>query len=318
VKKAKRSCLEAIINLMVNSRILIIGANGLIGQAVAREMGSMSSWQGTYYRRPVRGYLYCDITDPDSLDDIFKQVKPACVIHCAQLAGGVDFYEKNPELAKKFHFEGTVNLSRECLKHGAKLIFISSECVFDGKKEFYNETDTPNPVNIYGKYKAESERWISRHLKDYLIIRTMSVFGWDPLTETPNAVMKAYFSITKAQKCIVQAFRWGTPTYVKDLAKAILELSDSSASGIFHIAGKTFINRYEWIRSTCDALGWDTSLLIPQHKNNSGMAFRPVKIGLDTRKFSENFRTRLCTLEEAIKLLKRDISLMHQLESHKV
>ena len=119
--------------------------------------------------------------------------------------------------------------------------------------------------------------------------------------------MQAYFSLSKAQKYVVQAFRWGTPTYVGDLAKAILELSDSNASGIFHIAGRTFINRYEWIKTTCNALGWDTSFLIPQYKNNRGIILRPVKIALDTKKFSENFRTKLSTLEEAIKFLKRDI-----------
>jgi len=298
-------------------KILIIGANGLIGQAVAGEAGSRFSWKGTYYRRQVRGCLRCDITDPESLDGVFKQVKPDFVIHCAQLAGGVDFYERNPELAKKFHFDGTVNLGRECLKHSAKLVFVSSECVFDGKKEFYNETDTPNPINIYGKYKAESENWISRNLKEHLIVRTMSVFGWDPFTETPNAVMKAYFSIARSQKYIVQAFRWGTPTYAGDLAKAILELSDSGASGIFHIAGRSFINRYVWIRTICDALGWDSSLLVPQHKNNSGLAFRPVRIGLDTSKFNDNFSTRLCFLKEAVELLKRDIALMSHVERSK-
>jgi len=303
---------------MNSDKMLIIGANGLVGRAVFKELGGNSRRVGTAYSRPEEGMLHLDITNQQELEEVFKKVSPKYVIHCAQLAGGVDFCEKSPDLAKRFHFDGSINIGRLCKEYNAKFIFLSSECVFDGKKESYNESDTPNPVNVYGKYKAESERWIIRHLKDYLIIRTMSVFGWDPLTETPNAVMKAYFSISKSQKCVVQAFRWGTPTYVRDLAKAILELSDSNASGIFHIAGRTFINRYEWIRNICDALGWDTSLLVPQHKNNSGITLRPVKIGLDTGKFSKNFRSRLSTLEEAIKLLKRDIAVTHQLKSYKV
>jgi len=77
-----------------------------------------------------------------------------------------------------------------CLEYGAKLIFISSECVFDGEKEFYNENDAVCPLSVYGKQKAQSEKWIQGNLDDYVIIRSMSVYGWDPLTKTPNALMK--------------------------------------------------------------------------------------------------------------------------------
>lgn len=296
--------------LAVNSdkKLLVIGATGLIGRNVAYELNRKFAWIGTAYSKAGGGYLKCDIMDPENVADIFNTVKPTHVIHCAQLAGGLDFYEKNPELANKFHFGGTVNLARECLKHGAKLIFISSECVFDGGKNFYNENDAPNPGSIYGKYKAESERWISQSLNDYLIIRSMSVFGWDPLTETPNAIMNAYFSISSGQRCVVSALRWGTPTYVKDLAKAIVELSSTGATGIYHVAGATFVNRYDWLKKTCDALGWDSSLLTPKREVSCGLAFRPLKIGLDTKKFRENFKTKLHSLDESLELMKEDIA----------
>ena len=288
-------------------RLLIIGANGLIGRAVVSQIKPEIYWQGTYFKNATPGCLRCDILNSESIREIFEKVRPTCVLHCAQLAGGVNFCEENPFLAQKFHFDSTVRLGKECLRHNVKLVFISSECVFNGKKENYTEDDAATPLNIYGKYKAKSEEWISSNLKDYAIVRTMSVYGWDPLTKTPNAVMSAYSLISKGRKIHIPAYRWGSPTYVKDLAMAILELTLSKESGIFHVAGATFINRYEWLKKTCEVLGWDSSLLLPLDKLQQGLAIRPSKVYLDTQKFRDNFSTKLHTLEEGLELLRLDM-----------
>jgi dTDP-4-dehydrorhamnose reductase len=297
-------------------RFLVIGAGGLIGQAVAEEIGSKYVWKGTYYLRAKPNYLKCNIMDAINVEEVFDIIKPTHVIHCAQLAGGVDFYERNPNLAKKFHFDATTNIGKQCIKYKAKFLFISSECVFDGKRESCNENDALNPLNVYGKYKAKSEGWIQKNLKDYIIVRTMSVYGWDPFTVTPNAVMRLYFSISKGNKVFVPVFRWGTPTYVKDLARALLELSLSKESGLFHVAGTTFISRYEWLRTTSDVLGWDASLVLPLERISEGIAPRPNKINLDTDKFCERFKTKLHSLQEGLECLKEDFLTYNQNARH--
>jgi len=296
----------------VEEKFLIIGVNGLIGSAVAAEFARNFRWQGTYYSRTVDGCLRCDITDYKNAEEIFSLVRPTCVIHAANLEGGFNICENNPGLARKFHFEGTVNIGRLCQQYNCKFIFLSSECVFDGKKEHYKEEDITSPLSKYGRYKVESEAWIQAFLKDYVIVRTMTVFGWDPLTETPNAVMKVYFSVSRGQKCHVPVLRWGTPTYVGDLAKSIAELALSAETGIFHVAGLSFVNRYAWLKETCQFLGWDSSLVIPQDGIIEDAALRPFRIGLDTEKFRSKFNTRLHNVNESMELLKEDMLRRNQ------
>jgi dTDP-4-dehydrorhamnose reductase len=288
-------------------KILIIGSTGLIGKAVVKEIDSNCDWVGTSYPKAIQGVIRLDITDPDEVKGIFDKVSPTCVIHCANLAGGVDFCEKNPDLAKQFHFEATKYIGKKCLEYKARFVFISSECVFDGTKELYSDDEQPNPLNIYGKWKAKSEEWIKENLENYAIIRTMSVYGWDPKTLTPNAIMKLYFSILKKEKVFVPTFRWSSPTYKEDLARAIVELAKSSESGIYNIAGRSFINRYEWLKRVCEVLEWDSSLLMPQDNPSENDRLRPLSVNFNINKFQSEFTTKLHNLEESLSLLKQDI-----------
>lgn len=291
----------------MRGKTLIIGANGLIGRAVAGRM-KQGLWAGTAYSRNEEGLLGLDVTDEDNLRKVFEEVRPRRLIHCANLAGGLDFYERNPGLAKRFHYDATVNIGNLCRRYNTRFIFLSSECVFDGKKESYCEEDPVSPISVYGRLKAESERWVIENVGDYVIIRAMSVYGWDPMTVTPNAVMKVYFSVSKGKRIGVPVFRWGTPTYVGDLADALLELSVSSEKGIIHVAGPTFINRYDWLSKTAAALGWDAGLIAPIMEADSKELLRPLKVLLDTHKFRQRYTTKLRSLQEGIRLLKEDYS----------
>jgi len=289
-----------------NIKFLVIGASGLVGQAAVKASVGRYEVYKTHFGVPKPGYLTCDITDRAGLEALFKQVKPTHVLHCGQLAGGLDFCEKNPGIAKKFHFDGTVNLGKACLKHNAKLVFISTECVFDGKKEVYTEDDAVNPLSVYGKFKAESEKWLTGNMGNYIVARTMTAYGWDPATVTPNALMKVYFALMKKETIFVPDFRWSSPTYAGDLAAALVEMSLSRHNGLFHVTGSSFIDRYQWLKKTCEFLGWDVSLLKRQAISDQ-VAGRPLKVRLDTTKFRNTFKTKLHTLEEALVLLKQDM-----------
>ena len=296
---------------MLARKFLIIGAQGLIGEHAIAEIDSRYPWQGTYFRRPTEGknFIYCDITDKNNLKEVFKEVQPTHVIHGANLAGGVLFCEKNPDIARKVHLQGTMNVGELCQARGVKFIYPSTECVFDGADDQLYKEDSPcHPLNIYGKCKRESEMWIQGHLKEFIIVRTMSVFGWQPETISPNALMSAYFAISKKEKLSVPTFRWTTPTYVRDLAKAIVELGLSGTKGIFHVVGESYLNRYEWLKKTCDFLGWDSSWLVAQDSPSKNSVPYPAKVRLNTEKFHAQCQTPLNTLEQALVLLRKDIS----------
>lgn len=289
-------------------KFLIIGANGLVGQSVCGVLNGKFPFEGTCFRNQQDGLHSCDITKAEEIKDVFDKVKPDYVLHCANRAGGVDYCQEHPEEAQAFHFEATKNLAQQSQDANAKFIYLSTECVFDGKKEEYTEEDEVNPKSVYGQCKVDSEQWLAENIKDYNVVRTMAIFGWQPQTKTPNALMKIYFASQRQQQVNIPNFRWGTPTYSKDLAHALVELATSESTGLYHVVGSSYLSRWDWLTQTAEALEWDTSYLSSVNSEPEGMAFRPHKVHLRTDKFQNQFHAPLHSVEETIDLLKQDIA----------
>jgi dTDP-4-dehydrorhamnose reductase len=286
---------------------LIIGATGLIGATIAKTIPEKYSRQGTCLRQRPSQLYQLDIRDKNAVAKLVGELRPRYVILSSNLSGGVHYAEKHPAEARELHFKGTLHVAETCRELDTKLIFISSECVFDGKKEVYTETDSLSPLSVYGQCKADCETWIARHLDNFVITRTMSVFGWQPETNAPNAVMSAYFALRDKKEITVPSYRWGTPTYVWDLAEAIVELCLKDSRGIYHITGSTYINRHEWIKKSCEKLGWGSNFIkndpVPPKES-----IYPLKVHLDNHKFRSQFAAGLHPLNESLNLLKSEIS----------
>ncbi len=281
-------------------RFLILGANGLIGQAVSKQVESKYKWYGTYFNRDPLGLTKLDVTSDNALEALFEETKPDCVINCTNLAGGVDYCESNPDLAKRFHLEANMSLGKLCEIFNSRLMFLSTDYVFDGKKCPYKEDDEKNPLNVYGKLKLAAEDWITQNVRKSTIVRTTNVFRWDPETVTPNYMMGLYNAIKENQQFRAPSFLWGNPTYADDLASAIIELCEKKLDGIFHVVGSSFINRYDWAKQTCQVAGWDTSLVIENSDIPDKIVPRPLKSHLDTSKFRQHCETKLSSVDEAI------------------
>lgn len=286
----------------------MIGANGLVGSALCKLFDAQKiPYQGTYHRNlSSKKYLPCDICNPLHLQEVFFKVKPTVVIHCANLSGGVNFCEKNLVQAQAFHFQATQQMVSLCQELEAQLIFISTDYVFDGRAALYSETDAPCPLNAYGRFKYWAEQWIAKHLKNYIIVRTTNVYGWDPHSQTPNYVMNLYRTLQQKKEFQAPSYLWGHPTLVQDLALAIQELSEKKARGIFHVVGSSWMNRYEWALAVSEILNLDSSWLkdvtVPPADN-----IRPLRPRLDTQKFRKNYHTPLRTLEEGLTLFKQEM-----------
>jgi dTDP-4-dehydrorhamnose reductase len=274
--------------------VLVIGACGLIGRQVTGILAKKGlRWRGTFYRRPAKGFIKFDIVDPLDVEKVFLGDPPRAVFHCANLAGGVDFCEMNPGRAAAFHLDGVREIGNWCRKVGAALICISTDYIFDGTKGLYKEEDPPNPLNVYGKLKLQAERWMQDNLDNFLIVRTTNVYGWDPDTVTPNYVMGLYRALKDSKPFNAPSFLWGQPTYVDDLAGALVELWARGARGIFHVVGPSFVNRFEWALKACEILGLDRSKVREAKEPPPSMIPRPLKSGLDTHKFTASCKTAL-------------------------
>jgi dTDP-4-dehydrorhamnose reductase len=290
-----------------SAQVLVIGANGLIGQRISRVLDERGiSWAGTCHRRPAAGLVACDIANPDDVRRLAGSLRPQVVFHCANLAGGVDFCESHPDAASAFHGDATRRLGSWCAQIGATLVFFSSDYVFDGTQPEYREEDAPNPLNIYGRLKLDAERWIQAHLGAFVILRTTNVFGWDPQTATPNYIMAMYGALKRGQPFRAPSFLWGTPTYVGDLAEAAVELIDRGARGVFHVVGSSFVSRFQWALEACRILELDASLVEELAQPSPQMVPRPLRSRLCTDAFTRRYETPLHDATSGLELMKED------------
>jgi dTDP-4-dehydrorhamnose reductase len=281
---------------------LILGANGLIGRAIRKQLEGKYLWYGTYNKRKEPELIEVDITSNNDLKRIFEISNPDCVINCANLAGGVNFCENNPELARKFHFDANVKVGELGNKYNARMVLISTDYVFDGKNPPYKEDDPKNPLNVYGKMKLQAERWMEEHLTQYTIVRTTNVFGWDPLTKTPNFIMGLYKKLNEGKTVKAPSCLWGNPTYVDDLSMAVIELIEKGVNGVFNIVGSSYINRYNWALKLCDVIGIDRRYVVEDKGLIQNSVPRPLKSHLSTGKFRKVCKTQLHTVEEGLEM----------------
>jgi len=288
-------------------KYLIFGGNGLVGSNLRKilQQKGETVFATSIDPEAFGNAILCNILNISELKEVFNITKPDVVINATNLAGGVDFCEKNPELSEKFHFDANVNIGKLCLQYKSIYVIISTDYVFDGSNPPYLEKDETHPLNFYGKHKLMAEKWLISNMPDSLIIRTTNVFGWDPFTKTPNFLMGLYFRLIENQQVKVPSFLWGNPTHAADLSNAIIELCENHEPGteIFNVVGSSFINRYEWSIKFCEIMNLETSLIIKSEDIPYNMVPRPLKSNLSISKFKSLYKTPLHNVDDGLIML---------------
>ena len=203
-------------------RILVFGASGLLGKYLLRE------WKGD--KLVGLSSKDADIRDPQAVRWAIQANRPDWIILSAAYTD-VDGCETNPDLAFAVNFTGAVNVARAAAEYQSRLLFVSTDYVFDGEKSTPYEVDDPrNPQTVYGRSKAQAEIEISRILPAGCIVRTAWLFGTGgkcfPDTILKLSASRPFIEVVDDQR--------GCPTYARDLARAIVELCRRGASGIVH------------------------------------------------------------------------------------
>lgn len=206
-------------------KILITGAKGLVGRALAEHCAASGD--------AVFGYDHesLDIADAEAVDAEIGAHRPDAVINCAAWTD-VDGCETNPAKAEQVNALGPENLARACRNTGALLITISTDYVFDGRKDgFYTQRDQPQPISVYGRFKLEGERRAREASAHTIIVRSGYIFGHGGKNFLSNVVTWA----ERGQKLKAIRDYWGTPTYGSDLAVRLRELAALDLPGIYHV-----------------------------------------------------------------------------------
>lgn len=172
-----------------------------------------------------------DIADAEAVESVIGAERPEAVINCAAWTD-VDGCERNPEKARQVNAVGPENLARASRRAGAVLVIISTDYVFDGRKEgFYTQRDQPVPISVYGNYKLEGERRAQAEHARSIVVRTGYIFGPGGKNFLSNVVSLA----ERGEKLKAISDYWGTPTYGRDLAHRLRELAQLDLPGVYHV-----------------------------------------------------------------------------------
>jgi len=286
---------------------LIIGASGFVGNLFYEILSKKDKTIGTFYHRKsqVAGFQYLDIRDRKSVKALVRRIKPEVIILTAALTY-VDYCEDHQKEAFEINVLGTRNVVLKADEVKAKVVFFSTEYVFDGEKGPYSEIDIPNPINYYGKTKLAGEKLIIDNLSDYLIIRTTVVYGYEK--DGKNFIMQLIQKNKSGQIMNVPLDQYSSPTFRDNLVEATIELIQREKRGIYNVVGSEVINRFDFSILTAEILGLDKKLIIPKTTLELGQkAHRPLKAGLKIDKVKKEIETKLLSPKEGLEILKTQL-----------
>ncbi|MFX1363456.1 MAG: SDR family oxidoreductase [Promethearchaeota archaeon] len=299
------------------NKILIVGASGLTGFKLAYLAKTENLVSCTYNNRPIEiencKMYKLDKTNTEKTLTVLKKVNPDVVIDCSALHN-VDYCEKNEAESKKVNVDGTKFIAEVCKKINAKLIFLSTDYVYDGIKQSYTEESNPNPLNIYGKHKLEAEKEIIKTGIDYAIARTSLVFGWNPNElkglvsssgKTMNFVIWVLNKLRNGESLKIVSDQYSTPTLADNLAEFLLSLADSNTTGVFHTVGKECISRYNFTVKIAEIFNINQELITSVTSEMfKQIAKRPMNCCLDSSKSERILKIKPLTIEESLLRMK--------------
>ncbi len=303
---------------MLYKRILITGANGLLGQELVAQMSRHPEYDLLATARDATprfdggtgGYLPLDITDFDAVRRVFQDFTPDTVINCAAMTQ-VDRCETEREACWRINVEAVEHLARCCLQHGSRLIQVSTDFVFDGQNGPYRETDRPNPISFYGRSKLASENVVrGAGLDRWAVARTILVYGTGNRLSRSNIVLWVLDQLSRGQEIHVVTDQWRTPTYVVDLAAGIERIVRFNKSGVFHLSGRELFSIYEFALRIARVFDLDASLIHPTDGTRFRQtAARPPRTGFIILKAETELGFRPHPTDEALRHLGQRLGL---------
>ena len=261
-------------------RIIVTGAAGLIGRYCVK---SASRWAPDW---DVHGLSRADLdlTDCVAAEQAWGRLKPSAVIHCAALSRTKDC-EQNPHLAHRINVDATAHLAR--LSKDIPFIFLSSGEVFDGRTDWYHETNEPNPINFYGKTKHEAEQLVLQNPR-HAVVRIVLTAGTSQSGD--RSFVEDMCRVARSGKSVtLYADEYRCPLPAGAIARAVLELVGKDEGGLFHLGGCERLSRWEIGQAL---LPWYPELqgrLVKGYARDHSGAPRPADLSLNC----EKIQTRL-------------------------
>lgn len=297
----------------IKKRILITGANGLLGQQTIKfysrqqnvELLATSQEENSFSE--FKDYIQCDIIDRPNFKKLIFDFCPDFIIHTAAFTN-VDLSEIERETAWKTNVKSVEYISEAARVIDAHIIHISTDYIFDGLNGPYEEGAKPNPLGYYGRTKLASENVLRISGALFTVLRTNVLFG---LTENgrPDFVRWVIDSLNAGKKINIVTDQVSNPTFVDDLVQAISKVIEFRKTGIFNIGGKEFLSRYDFTKRIADFFKLNKELIIPVLTENlNQQARRPLNSGLIILKAVSELGYKPHSFEEAFSKIRNELN----------
>ena len=270
-------------------RVLLTGTSGLLGKALLetapKGITIFRTFCSSFPTSLQETFRLMDIRDSAQVVQAFEWAEPDLVIHAAAL-GSVDYCEHHRDEAWEVNVGGVQNVGQLCQQYKAKMIFISSNAVFDGENPLYSEDAPVSPVNSYGQLKVEAERWIRSSDLEYAIVRPILMYGWHNLSKRGNWATTWIRELGEGRSVNVVNDTCSKPLYAKSCARAIWAAQDKV--GIYHVAGTDRLTLYDFALRVASIFELDANLITPVCSTFfPNMTRRPQDTSFDTTKMEQ-------------------------------
>lgn len=244
-----------------------------------------------------------DITDADQVNKVIKEAAPDAVIHCAAYTA-VDAAEDNEEICRKVNAQGTENIAKVCEELDIKMMYISTDYVFNGQGERpWEPDDEREPLNVYGQTKYEGELAIEEHVKKFFTVRIAWIFGVNG-----KNFIKTMLNLGKTHDHLtVVNDQTGSPTYTYDLARLLVDMIQTDKYGRYHATNEGICTWYEFACEIFKQAGMNVFVAPVSSDEYPAKAKRPSNSRMDKSKLTANGFTPLPTWQDALSRYLKEI-----------
>ena len=287
---------------MVKLKFLVTGSAGLVGQQVVKDLSKSNQVFSCYNEsKPEYGIpMKMDLLNHEMVSSVLLETEPDVVIHLGAVTG-VDLCEKEESMAFDINTKATQIIAQQCSILNTFLVYVSTDYVFDGNFGMYKEDDVANPLGFYGKSKLEGEKAVQNFSTNWCIARTSTPFGLHPTKKSfPMWVIE---NLQKQKQIDVLIDQFTSPTYIPNLSRMLIEISERRITGIIHAAGASKISRYQMASMVSDKLNLDGTLLKQISMNKmKWVAQRPKDSSLDVSRASSILNEKPQKIDQSLNL----------------
>lgn len=284
---------------------LVIGASGQVGEHL---MGVLQSRNvdciGTSFSHSFDGLLSLDIRSRENVHSLLSRVRPAVIYIPASLTN-VDYCETHPQDGYAINVLGVRNIVEAAEPLGSRIVYFSSDYIFDGINGPYPEDAPANPISEYGRQKLIAEHLVATQVENWLIIRTTVVYSWE--RQGKNFIQRLLTTLKSGQSMRVPDDQIGNPTYAPELARTAVDIVEQQLTGVFNIVGSERTSRFEFACEAARRFRLNVHLLQPVATSDLGQAAaRPLNAGMLIDKVMPHLKTPLSSYRNGLERMARE------------